>query len=206
MTQRDTGPWDAIVLAAGRGQRFGGGKLTAVLDGQPLVAGALTTAFRAPARRVFVAVGPDPKIRDAVDVVARRLAEIDRLVIVAVEDVIAGMGVSLAQAARATPDDARGVFVFLGDMPRIDPRTTERLAAALRRSEDIVAPVHLGRRGHPVLFGAAWLPALRALSGDEGARSLIASAGARLVQVAVDDPGVCLDVDRPEDLCALQRP
>lgn len=206
MTQRDTGPWDAIVLAAGRGQRFGGGKLTAVLDGQPLVAGALTTAFRAPARRVFVALGPDPEIRDAVDVVARRLAETDRLVIVAVEDTIAGMGVSLAQAARATPDDARGVFVFLGDMPRIDPRTPERLAAALRRSEDIVAPVHLGRRGHPVLFGAAWLPALRALSGDEGARSLIASAGARLVQVAVDDPGVCLDVDRPEDLCALQRP
>lgn len=206
MTQRDTGPWDAIVLAAGRGQRFGGEKLTAVLDGQPLVAGALTTAFRAPARRVFVAVGPDPKIRDAVDVVARRLAETDRLVIVAVEDVIAGMGVSLAQAARATPDDARGVFVFLGDMPRIDPRTPKRLAAALRRSEDIVAPVHLGRRGHPVLFGAAWLPALRALSGDEGARSLIASAEARLVQVAVDDPGVCLDVDRPEDLCALQRP
>ena len=206
MTQRDTGPWDAIVLAAGQGQRFGGGKLTAVLDGQSLVAGALTTAFRAPVRRVFVAVGPDPEIRDAVNLAARRLAETDRLVIVSVDNAIAGMGVSLAQAACAAPDDARGVFVFLGDMPSIDHRTPERLAAALRQSDDIVAPVYLGQRGHPVLFGAAWLPALRALSGDEGARNLIARAGACLIQVAVEDPGVCLDVDRPEDLRALQRP
>lgn len=206
MTQRDTGPWDAIVLAAGRGQRFGGGKLTALLQDQPLVAGALGAAFRAPVRRVFVAVGPDPEVCEAVRTVAARLAETERLVLVSVDDSAAGMGVSLAQAARATPDDARGVFIFLGDMPRIDPHTPIRLAAALRRSDDIVAPVHLGRRGHPVLFGADWLPALRALSGDEGARRLIARAGARLIQVAVDDPGVCLDVDRPEDLRALQRP
>jgi molybdenum cofactor cytidylyltransferase len=206
MTQRDTGPWDAIVLAAGRGQRFGGGKLTAPLDDKPLVAGALSTAFRAPVRRVFVAVGPDPTLRETVRAIAARLAETERLVMVSVEDSTAGMGVSLADAARAASDDARGIFVFLGDMPRIDPRTPERLAVALRGPDDIVAPTYLGRRGHPVLFGADWLPALRALSGDEGARTLIARAGARLIQVAVDDPGIHLDVDRPEDLRALQRP
>lgn len=206
MTQRDTGPWDAIVLAAGRGQRFGGGKLTALLQDEPLVTGALTTAFRAPVRRVFVAVGPDPALCEVVRTVVARLGETERLVLVSVEDAAAGMGVSLAQAARATPNDTRGVFVFLGDMPRIDPGTPRRLAAALRRSDDIVVPIHLGRRGHPVLFGVEWLPALCALSGDEGAKCLVAQAGARLIQVAVDDPGVCLDVDRPEDLSALQRP
>ena len=65
-----------------------------------------------------------------------------------------------------------------------------------------MAPSFEGRRGHPVLFGAGWLPALRALSGDEGARAILQTAQ-RLTLVAVEDPGVLLDVDRPEDLQRL---
>ena len=204
MTQRDTSRIDAIVLAAGRGVRFGGGKLTAPLDGAPLVAGALLTAFLSPARRIFVAVGPDQAVRKAVEATATRLAATDRLVLVAVDDPSAGMGVSLATAARSVPDDTAGVFVFLGDMPRIDPATPRHLARMLADPSDIVAPTHFGRRGHPVLFGAKWMPALVALSGDEGARAIIDQAGERLIRVPVEDPGVHLDVDRPGDLARVE--
>jgi molybdenum cofactor cytidylyltransferase len=62
------------------------------------------------------------------------------------------------------------------------------------------APVHAGRRGHPVLFSAELIPALKSLSGDEGARSVRAGLGDRLALVPADDPGVLIDVDRPEDL------
>ena len=61
----------------------------------------------------------------------------------------------------------------------------------------------MGRRGHPVLFGAAWFPALRGLSGDEGARTLLRDGSIGLKTVAVDDPGIHLDVDRPEDLARV---
>lgn len=200
MTQRATSHLDAIVLAAGRGVRFGGGKLTALLDGAPLVAGALLTAFFSPARRVIVAVGPELDVREAIEATAARLTATDRLTLAPIDDPSAGMGASLATAARCVPDDVAGVFVFLGDMPRIDPATPRRLASELGDPGDIVAPTHLGRRGHPVLFGARWLPALRALSGDEGARAIIDAAGERLIRVPVEDPGVHLDVDRPADL------
>lgn len=199
MTQSDTNGLDAIVLAAGRGVRFGGGKLLAKLDDEPLVAGALRTAFLSPVRQVFVAVA-DPAVRLAVETTAERLKASDRLVIVTVEDADEGMGASLRAATHAVPDDTTGVFVFLGDMPAVDPATPALLARALESPHDIVAPLHLGRRGHPVLFGATWLPALRALSGDEGARALLESAGARLARIPVQDPGIHLDVDRPEDL------
>lgn len=203
MTQRDTRHLDAIVLAAGRGVRFGGGKLTARLDGEPLIAGALLTAFLAPTRKVYVALGPDPEIRKAVEATAARLVADARLVLVPVEDASEGMGASLAAAAQRVLDDTAGVFVFLGDMPRIDPATPARLAQDLQNPGDIVAPIYLGRRGHPVLFGANWLPDLRGLSGDEGARALVDSVGARLVRIPVEDPGIHLDVDRPDDLARI---
>lgn len=200
MTQRDTTRLEAVVLAAGRGARFGGGKLTVPFKGAPLVAGALLTALLAPVRRVFVALGPDPAVRAAVEATAARLAASERLVLVPVETPEEGMGASLRTTVQALPADAAGAFVFLGDMPAIDPATPAKLAAALKGPHDIVAPIHLGRRGHPVLFGATWFPALRALSGDEGARALLENAGARLARVSVEDPGIHLDVDRPEDL------
>lgn len=203
MTQRATSDLDAIVLAAGRGVRFGGGKLIAPLDGAPLVTGALLTAFLAPVRRVFVAVGPDPAVLRVVKGTAARLAADDRLVVVPIADPSAGMGDSLAIAARAVSDDTAGVFVFLGDMPRIDPATPSHLASMLRDPNDIVAPTYLGRRGHPVLFGATWLPALCAQSGDEGARGIVDSAGRRLIRVPVEDRGIHMDVDRPGDLTSI---
>jgi molybdenum cofactor cytidylyltransferase len=197
MTQSDTGALDAIVLAAGRGARFGGGKLLAPLNGRPLIAGALRTALAAPVRQVLVAVGDDPALHEAVASVS------ERLVLVPVPDSVEGLGASLRTAAARVADDTAGVFVFLGDMPAIAPATAAALADALDAPDRIVAPVFDGQRGHPVLFGAAWLPALRALSGDEGARVLLRNAGERLTQVAVPDPGVLLDVDRPEDLARL---
>jgi molybdenum cofactor cytidylyltransferase len=168
------------------------------------VTGALLTAFLSPVRRVFVAIGPDPALRKVVEAAAGRIKASDRLALVEVEDPQEGMGASLRAAAGALPDDAAGAFVLLGDMPAIDPATPARLAQAFSGPHDIVAPTHLGRRGHPVLFGATWFSALRALSGDEGARTLLERAGARLTRVSVEDPGIHLDVDRPEDL-ALAR-
>jgi molybdenum cofactor cytidylyltransferase len=74
------------------------------------------------------------------------------------------------------------------------------LARALKGRDGVVAPIHDGRRGHPVLFGGDWVPALRALDGDTGAQALIRQAGDRFTAVPVDDAGVLFDVDRPEDL------
>ena len=66
-------------------------------------------------------------------------------------------------------------------------------------ADDAVSvPVHEGEFGHPVGFGRSFGPALMALSGDRGAKALFAQA--RVVEVAVDDPGVLWDVDVPEKL------
>jgi molybdenum cofactor cytidylyltransferase len=197
MAERESGRFEAIVLAAGLGARFGGGKLLAPFRGRPLIAGALTIALESPAASVVIAIGE----HDAqLETTALNLDDYADVRVVKVVNPARGMGASLAAAARAVPTDLDGVFVFLGDMPLVGPEVARALARALTGRSGIAAPVHEGRRGHPVLFGGDWIPALRALDGDTGAQGLIRRAGDRFIAVPTDDAGVVFDVDRPEDL------
>jgi molybdenum cofactor cytidylyltransferase len=85
-------------------------------------------------------------------------------------------------------------------MPRIHADTLRQVAAALRHGASIAAPYHGDRRGHPVGFAPRWYDALVALSGDEGARTLLGAHGEAITRIQVDDPGCVFDVDTPGDL------
>ena len=192
--------WEAIVLAAGAGRRFGGRKLVAPFEGRPLIAGALDAAFASPARGVILATDGDAELIRIAHDQARALGRAGDLRVIVVEDAAEGMGASLRAAARHLPDDAAGVFIFLGDMPRIPPTVPVALAGAMEGTADVAAPCFEGRRGHPVLFGRAHFAALRALQGGVGAQGVLAAADLRLKLVDSSDAGVLFDVDRPEDL------
>jgi molybdenum cofactor cytidylyltransferase len=83
-------------------------------------------------------------------------------------------------------------------MPRVRESTIRALADAVAGGAGIAAPVSGGRRGNPVAFGAACLPALLALEGDEGARRILKQRP--VTEVEVDDPGIFQDIDQPADL------
>ena len=76
-----------------------------------------------------------------------------------------------------------------------------QVAAALEH-HPVAYAQHRGRRGHPVGFAAELYSELVMLSGDEGARRLIARYPAWATEV--DDPGVLVDVDTVEDLEAVR--
>lgn len=200
MAGSESARWEAIVLAAGAGRRFGGRKLLAAFEGRPLIAGALDAAFAAPVRTVILATDGDSDLIATARAHARALGRERDLVVLTVANAAEGMGASLRLAATALPADTNGVFVFLGDMPRIPPGLAAILAQALTPGVDAAAPLFEGRRGHPVLFGRASFPTLLALAGDRGAGGFLDKAGERLAQVVCVDPGVLFDVDRPEDL------
>lgn len=172
-------------------------KLLARVDGAPVARRALD-ALRAGCDAVIAVVRPDgsPALRDAL--AGARIVECP------VADL--GMGHSLAAAARAAIDDAaNAVLVMPADMPWLAPETARAIAEAAREGGEDARAVRIvvpelpdGRRGHPVAFGAAHLPALARLSGDRGARALLNAFPLRLVQV--DDAGILRDVDTPRDL------
>ena len=191
------GPFEAIVLAAGSGSRFGGGKLLAAWGAGVLLEGALAAAFAAPARDVTVVIGSDA---DAVATAARGFDP--RVLVVHAHDHAEGMGASLRTAIASLPADAAGAFVFLGDMPRAPTAVLRPMAEAVRGGALAAAPVFRGQRGNPVLLARELFPQLLTLTGDAGARGVLQGLGDRLALVESPDDGVLFDVDRRSDLQA----
>lgn len=185
-----------VVLAAGFGRRFGSAsKLHQLLDNQPVLAATLDMlAHLQPAAAVAV-LAPE-------DAAAFALSRAAKFLAVPNPSRAAGMGNSLACGIAALPTTVDAVLIALGDMPRVRERSCRQLLAAFADgpADRIVVPVHAGRRGHPVLFGAAHLPALRALDGDSGARSVLSRHADAVLEVPVEDPGVLLDIDTPAAL------
>jgi molybdenum cofactor cytidylyltransferase len=191
-------PLVGILLAAGRATRYGADKLlTPLPSGEPLAVAA--------ARHLREGLGSGARL-----LAARRPEQIElgeRLAasgfeLVVSDETRAGMGRSLALAVAASPD-ASGWLVALADMPAIQPQTIAQVAAALAGGASIAAPVHAGRRGHPVGFAASWRDALTRLDGDIGARDLLREAGDALLRIETDDPGVLLDIDTQDDFAIL---
>jgi len=110
-----------------------------------------------------------------------------------------GMGDSIA-AGVAECAQLDGWLMVLGDMPFILPSSVEQVLVGISH-DSISVPVQNGEYGHPVGFGRDFAAGLMALSGDRGAKPLFAQG--RVVEVAVDDPGVLWDVDVPEKLTFL---
>jgi molybdenum cofactor cytidylyltransferase len=197
----EPGPFEAVVLAAGAGSRFGGGKLLAPYMAGVLLDGALSAAFAAPARSVTVVTGAEEEaVARAAVRLADRFGQHDRLRMVHAADYAEGMAHSLRMGVASLPADAAGAFIFLGDMPRVPREVLQPMAEAVRTGALAAAPVFGGRRGNPVLLCRRLFPQVLTLSGDAGARAVLADLGARLALVDAPDDGVLYDVDRAEDL------
>ncbi|WP_293906789.1 NTP transferase domain-containing protein [Phenylobacterium sp.] len=190
----------ALVLAAGAGSRFGGGKLLAPFQGAPLLHAALAAARAAPVGSITVVTGADAAL---VAAAARAFDPTIRLVHAA--DHAEGMAASLRAGIASLDDDAAAAFVFLGDMPRVPHAVLAPLAQAVAAGAAASAPVFQGRRGNPVVLARALFGEVAALTGDVGARPILQRLGAGLALVEAPDDGVLFDVDARADLSG-QRP
>ena len=196
----------AIILAAGQASRFraaageGGPatKLVAQLDGKPLVRHVAEAVLASRAAPIIVVTG------HAEDVVRAALEGLP-LTFTHNDAFASGLASSLQRGLSSVPPDCDGALVLLGDMPLVSPEIIAQLIDAFERnpSAKAVAPVRDGQRGNPVLLSRAVFPAVAALSGDVGARALLAAAQGEIVEVAVASRAVTFDVDTPDALSRL---
>lgn len=195
VTTADGGSAGILLLAAGRGHRFGSDKRLARVPGS--VATLLETTLK--------------NARDSGMPVQVCLREQDHGIAVALsQDAVSaricaraheGMGATLAEAVAGIVGwDA--AIIALADMPLVTAATYRALARACTR-ETIAAPRYRDRRGNPVCFGAGWFPALLQCGGDYGARALLSANPDAIREIDVQDAGILADVDRPADLDAV---
>jgi len=134
----------------------------------------------------------------------QRTIPTDGLVTVVNESYQQGMGTSLRRGLAAVNPEAEGVLVILADQPLVRPATLDSLIEYHHRHQpQIVVPLYKGFRGNPVLVDRSVFPELRGLQGDIGCRAVFGSHAENIHKLAVDDPGILLDVDTLADLRAL---
>lgn len=195
MTDEDgvTSTVGLLLLAAGASRRLGAPKQLLAYKGESLLRRAARTALASLCRPVIVVLGAH---RESVE---SEIADLP-LEIVFNEEWAMGMGASIRAGmeyltARA---DTRAVVVMLCDQPRVEARIINELVAAYRvTNAPLVTAKYDGTHGVPALFDQRLYPALLALTGSQGAKSLILTHSAHLSEVPA--PEAALDVDTLAD-------
>jgi len=183
----------AIVLAAGQSKRMGRPKQLLPLGRGTILGRVLQTFRSSKVDRIVVVLGSNASR-------VRRGLSLRRETVVVNKEFSAGMSASLKAGLMAVEDDADAVVIALGDQPFVSPGTVDSMIDAYHRERAlVVVPVYRGRRGNPVLFDRRLFPQLKRIAGDLGAKSVVMQNESSLVEVEVDDEGVAVDIDTPDD-------
>lgn len=182
----------AVVLAAGESRRMGRPKMLLPYGGKTILESLLDTILTTPIPRIMVVLGAE----------RRKISSL--LSPYPVETVFnpdyrTGMLSSVQAGFAALPREAGAAVVFLGDQPFVSAAVVARLCEASARSpRSIVLPVVGGRRGHPVLIPSVFWDEIPSLSPEVGLRELIRRHGQNILEVAVEEEDILLDIDDPE--------
>ena len=132
-----------IVPAAGKGSRFGGAKMLALVRGEPMLTHPIRALFDGGVGRVIVVV--TEALADIGEI-----AELGRpgVKIVFNPDPDRGMFSSIQIGLAAA--EGEPIVVLPGDMPYVQPATVTRLLAEFAHAPGAVAPQFEGRHGHPL--------------------------------------------------------
>ncbi len=188
----------ALVLAAGAGSRFGGGKLLASLHGRPLLQHVLDRLAAAGVDRIVVVLGDEAEgIEDAIDWRSERR--------VRNPDPARGLSSSLAIGIEALDPDLDAALIVLGDQPLLAAEAIRALlAVALDPAHSIIVPVYAGDRGrNPVLLRRAAFALVAQATGDRGLGPLIEAHPELVHEVPVPDVADNPDVDTRADLVRM---
>jgi molybdenum cofactor cytidylyltransferase len=192
----------AVVLAAGQSTRMAPYNKLLVADraGKPMIARVVDNVLSSRARPVTVVVGHRGEdIRAALG--GRPVSFVEAA------DYAQGLSASLKAGIAALPPEVPAAVVCLGDMPLVTGRMIDRLLDAWDPDEgrSIVVPTHLGKPGNPILWDRRYFPEILQLSGDAGARSLLARHAEQVVEVELAEDAVLRDFDTVESLATLPQ-
>jgi len=190
----------AIILAAGRSERMGtDNKLLADIGGKPMVSHVIDNVIQSGADPIIVVTGHEAEN------IQTTLAN-QSLEFVENPNYAKGLSTSLKVGIETLGDDVDACFICLGDMPLVTAKTLKALMAAFAptQAKTICVPVHENQQGNPILWGREHFPDLLKLSGDQGAKSLLADNAAAIAKVEAG-PEVLRDADHAAALAALRR-
>lgn len=195
---KDKLPIMAVVLSAGKSTRMGQLKQILPFHGVVMLERVLTKILAFPFATIISVVGFKKElIKDSVMIKDPRFKWVTN------DNFNEGLSTSIKEAIKHASKDIQGVIVFLGDQPLLKESTILQLFDQFQEhtetsSKFIIQPIYNGQTGHPVFISSGLFPYISELSGDQGAKKIFKFAEKHIF-IPVDDMGVILDVDTPQD-------
>ena len=187
----------AIVLAAGESARMGRPKPLVPLAGRPLLSHVLSTVRSSRVAEVVVVLGHEAER-------VRREVPLDGARVIVNPRFAEGMSTSIRAGVRAAAPASRAFLVVLGDEPLVASATLDALIDRWTvTGAKILIPTFHGTRGNPVLLDRSLAAEVEAIAGDQGCRAMFPDHADEIAEVAVEDPGVLIDVDTEEQVARV---
>ena len=190
----------AVILSGGASSRMGSPKALLPYQGRPFLE-HLLEATRHPkisVRRVVLGPHAEP-IAKSIHLNA------DEIVIN--DEWEQGQLGSIHAAMKSLPGGLDGMLVCLVDHPLISAALVGELVSAFYTSHaPIVVPVHMGRRGHPVIFSSRLFPELLAAPLDAGARAVVWAHRGEVHEFPTNEEGCILNLNDPEAFARFAGP
>ena len=189
----------AIILAAGMSKRMGEVKQLLSLGEATLLGRVLEAVQSSQVDECVVILG------FAAEAIKEKVA-LNNAKVVVNEAYSEGMSTSLRAGLANVNPQAEAALVVLADQPFVKAATIDRLIEEYKKSRPQVAiPVHKGFRGNPVLLDRSVFAEAMGLQGDIGCRAIFGSRVKNILKVPVDDAGILIDADSPEEFERLCR-
>jgi CTP:molybdopterin cytidylyltransferase MocA len=191
----------AVLLAAGSSSRLGQPKQSVKISGDSLVRRAAMQLLKLNPVILIVVTGYGS------DAVEKGLHDL-KLRIVKNENWEQGVGSSIACGAQNVAEEVDGLLVALCDQWKVDENDLNRLISAWSSDISVIIASSWNETksliyGPPVLFPRKYIRELTNLSGNQGAKALIARNMDKVKFAAMEN--AAFDLDTPADLEQVLR-
>lgn len=187
---------ELILLAAGQSKRFGGIKQLADIHGQPMVCHCLSQ-YRQGENWIEGIYQGHVVLGSNAQLISENLPI--NVVKFVVNTWLQGMGHTLAQSMQVVATDTSHVMIGLADQVSITQQIVIRmLCESNRHPKHIVAAAYAGGVGAPVIFPRPYFSQLSQLTGDKGAKALLAQYPQQIIRLDISEAEI--DIDTVKDL------
>jgi molybdenum cofactor cytidylyltransferase len=184
----------AIILAAGQSKRMGQPKMLLPWGNETVLTHVISTFREAGLADIIVVTGGTrERVEDAISAL--------KINTVFNPEFAKGEMLSSIQCGiRATTDKSQAVLIGLGDQPQVQAGSVRMVCDAYHASKsDIIVPSFNRRRGHPWLVARSLWDELLMMESPLSPRHFLDTYREKIQYVNIDDSGVLLDLDTPED-------
>jgi len=184
---------NAIILAGGKSRRMGKPKPLLRFGETTFLEQIVRVLRESDVDKITVVLGAGADM-------IRRSVDLSGADVIVNKDYRKGQLSSLIAGLRSISSQTDAILLCLVDNPFITEAVVSTIVRKFKETKSpIVVPVFNGQRGHPTLFSRCLFKELLEAPEAEGARHVLYAHEDKVVEVEVDEPGVLIGIDTPED-------